>query len=121
MGGGIEYWHYLKKNWRKGRKLAKSYPKFDPNDPMLGFGSGNSPWQREDRRLIQSPNFGNSLNDIRALEENEYKMMEGKGRRRKGKEEEENGRNDEAETKVVLMGKENGRGEKVRKMLEIGE
>ena len=84
---------------KKGRKTVRSYPGFDPNDPMLGFGTPNSPWERTNRhRLLQSPNTGNSLNDIRALHEHGYKL-EGKPL-----DEVERQPDDRDETKVVLMG-----------------
>ena len=44
---------------------------FDANDPMLGFGTNKSPWERS----IKGNKFGNSLHDFKELEDNERDGM----------------------------------------------
>ncbi|KAL3084781.1 hypothetical protein niasHT_031666 [Heterodera trifolii] len=63
---------------RKSKSAQKKYPGFDANDPMLGFGTPFSPWQRMSpsvnrrTKMLQSPNAGTSLNDILGLREHGY-------------------------------------------------
>nr|CAD2167434.1 unnamed protein product [Meloidogyne enterolobii] len=59
------------KNRRKIKQKLSRKSSFDANDPMLGFGTNKSPWERS----IKGNKFGNSLNDFKELEENERDGM----------------------------------------------
>uniref|UniRef100_A0A915MAH0 TGF-beta family profile domain-containing protein n=1 Tax=Meloidogyne javanica TaxID=6303 RepID=A0A915MAH0_MELJA len=59
------------KNRRKIKQKSPRKSSFDPNDPMLGFGTNKSPWERS----IKGNKFGNSLNDFKELEDNERDGM----------------------------------------------
>uniref|UniRef100_A0A1I8B7W6 TGF_BETA_2 domain-containing protein n=1 Tax=Meloidogyne hapla TaxID=6305 RepID=A0A1I8B7W6_MELHA len=59
------------KNRRKNKQKLSRKISFDANDPMLGFGTNKSPWERS----IKENKFGNSLNDFKELEDNERDVM----------------------------------------------
>lgn len=93
------------KHQQRRRKIARSYPRFDPNDPMLGFGTAHSPWERT-RPAMERHNqlLGNSLNDIRALQtKNSYDRVEQQQKGGAAVDKQNQQQQQEADTSVLLL------------------